>query len=182
MDLFVGRNFFELDEARITNYLLNRGVPRDQIGAINTAASIATFELLNCITLFTDHVIQLEGYADRQKGYHDLENGRFRLKHIPAYEESTWIPFDFDSPGAIEPAFIGSCPALLRELDEIAARSPLSLRTLPPHYVLGPNGPDTSFDGVELSDAELIRWVWRCLHDAAQLAIRENSILSGTPE
>lgn len=182
MDLFVGREFFDLDEARITKYILSRGVPRDQIAAINAAGSIATFELLNCITLFSDHVIELEGYADRQKSYHDLESGQFRLKQIPVYEESTWMPFDFDSPGAIEPAFIGSCPALLRELDDIAARSPLSLRALPPHYVLGPNGPDTSFDGRRLSDAELIRWVWRCLHDAAQMAVRENSILSGTPE
>lgn len=182
MDLFVGRSYFKFGELTATQHLLSRGVYPDQIAAINPADTIANFDLLNCASLFVDHVIELEGYADLLKGQQDVENGRFRLKQIPAYEEPTWTPFDFDSPSAIEPPFIGSCPALLRELDDIAARSPLSLATLPPHYLLRPDGPELSFDGAEWSEAELLRWVWRCLHDGALMAIRENSILSGTPD
>jgi hypothetical protein len=185
MDLFVGKTFFELRQSEATAYLTRCGIDSNRIASINPAETIASFGLLNCVTLFTDHVIELEGYANRHAGYEAMYDGSFRQKQMPAWEDSDWMPFEFEPPGCIAndvAPWIGSCQALLRELDDVAARSPLSLATLPSHYLLKPDGPDLSFDGTQFSNAEAIRWVWRCLHDGAQVAIRENSVLSGTPE
>lgn len=185
MDLFVGREFFDYNLETATAYLLAHGADRGRIASINSASEIATFDMLNSITLFTDHVLLIEGYRDAVEGYQALQAGRFRLKHLPIWEESNWLPFEFDAPGLIGEGaitWVGSCHGLRRDLEDIAKRSPLRMADPLPHYDLKKGGVEPKFDQRQFSDGELVRWAWRCLHDGAKLALRENSILSGTPE
>lgn len=138
---------------------------------------ISLFNLAT-VCLFTDHVAKLEGFADSGAAM-----DRTRFRHLPWWQTSIWLPVDFQPPQdpAMDiggwPIFLGSCQALLSELAEVQKISAMNLGAIPEGYAKMRNDYKSFMrSDFTLSDERsLIQWVWRGLHDGAELA------MSGAP-
>ena len=141
--------------------------------------SIQIFNLAS-VVLFTDHVAKLEGLADSGAA---MEATRF--PHLPWWQTSVWLPVTFQPPKdpAIDmggwPVFLGSCQGLLADLAEVQKLSDMTLGTTPDGYdAMRCDLRAWLRSGFELSDERaIIQWVWKGLHESAEIAVRTGSAL-----
>jgi hypothetical protein len=79
--------------------------------------------------------------------------------------------------------FVGSCPALLKELETIRHLSTLDLDPVPQGYEEMRKDFATFCGEVDLKldDADTVRWIWHALYDGAQIAMDTKSILWAGP-
>lgn len=136
--------------------------------------------------LFLNHVSALDGYADSQAAFAAFQSGDSKFRNMPWWDDSIWLPFEFPGVGTIEsnfPTFVGSCPALLRELETIKHLSQLGLGDKPPGYEQMRADILAFYKGVhvQLDEADTIRWIWRVLYDGAEIAMTSKSILWAGP-
>jgi hypothetical protein len=188
-DLIVGRAGLEGLESSLASHLSGLDLKDDLQRLFETDEQVATLDFLNVASLvaFLEHVGVVEGYPDRDKALAAFERGDSRLKNIPCWENSIWLPFELDRAGTLEDdptLFVGSCPALLRELTDLQQRSPLGLGASPDGYermrqdIRAFYRDSTPF---QLDDADTIRWIWRALFDGATIAIEARSALWAGP-
>jgi hypothetical protein len=147
------------------------------------APKIAAFNLFNLATIvsFLDYVAKLEGFESSSKA---LEHTRFR--NLPWWEMSIWLPLPFQPPPdlVIQDSgylFLGSSHGLLTELAEIQRLSDLGLGAIPPGYehMLADDDVFWQTDFSESSHTTFIQWIWRGLHDAAELSIVKSAPIQG---
>ena len=136
---------------------------------------------------FLRHAVAMEGYSDERTGFSAGEDGII-LRNLPWWENSLWLPVDFEDAGTLEDDptfFVGSCQALLRDLDALKVKSPLNLGEAPPAYA-EMRADFQKFvragDALGLSADDCVRWVWKALREAAELAILEDTALWGGPD
>jgi len=123
------------------------------------------------ISLFLDHAIAIQGIDDHTAA---MKDGRW--KHLPFWTESYWLPIGPAEHRIFDTTFFGSSTELKGNLEEMASESPLGLGQAPAHYALM-RGEMEKFLEMELpalSDREVIQWVWKALHDAAEESITRN--------
>jgi hypothetical protein len=155
-----------------------------------TPDTIADISLLNGATVgeFLRHVVKLEGYSDENAAYMAGADGKLKAKNFPWWDNSLWVPLEFDNPGMLDDDptfFIGSCQRLIAELDELQRASPLRLGEVVPAYALMRAEylkfvrSDTE---LHLSADDCVRWIWRALRDGAELAIAQNAALWAGPD
>jgi hypothetical protein len=159
-----------------------------QLGILGTApwgtfggqpTNISIFNLAS-VVLFTDHIVELGGFADSQAA---MESARF--PHISWWQTSIWLPVDFQPPKQPPidlggwPVFLGSCQGLLADLAEVQKLSDMSLGTIPDGYAqMRAHSKGWILPGFELNDDRaVIQWVWKGLHDGAELASRTGAAL-----
>jgi hypothetical protein len=142
------------------------------------------------VMLFLDHVASLEGHADHQSAFAALQRGDTVFKNMPWWDDAVWLPFDVPRVGTTNddpktfPTFVGSCTALMKELEEIRRRSPLELGAKPPGYDKMRQDISAFYRDREfrLDDPDVIPWIWLALHDGATLAIDRQAILWCGPD
>jgi hypothetical protein len=158
------------------NDALNLAAPTIDANALCSAWGAADDEIasvdamnLASVVQFLDHAAQLDGLQTAEEA---LAKGRWR--QLPYWLASCWLPVDakIDDQRELEgePVFIGSAPALLVELAEIAALSPHNLGHVPEQYQLDFDEP--------LDQQAALQWVWRAFFDAAMLAVEHNVPMS----
>jgi hypothetical protein len=182
MDLTIGKLPEEMQKGAIA--ALARLRVSDTKAWQQAPEDIATISLLKLasVVLFTDHVAKLEGFADSTVA---LEQTRFR--NLPWWQMSVWLPIAFQPPPepAMKsggwPVFLGSCQGLLADLAEIQKLSDCSLGATPDGYEMMRADVDAfMWSPFELSDdRSVIQWVWKGLHDSAELAISRLSPILG---
>jgi hypothetical protein len=188
-DLFVGRIGVEGLEDSLPSHFAHLGLKVDLQPLFEADEVEATLCFLNGASLveFLEHVGAVEGYPDRDTALRAFEGGDSRLKNMPCWENSIWLPFDFEAAGMLEDdptVFVGSGPALLRELTDLQQRSPLGLGASPNGYermrqdIRAFYRDRTPF---QLDEADTIRWIWRALFDGATIANKSMSALASTP-
>jgi hypothetical protein len=188
-DLFVGSIGVEGLETSLASHFAGLGLKPDLQRLFEADEVEATLCFLNGASLmaFLEHVGVVEGYPDSHTALRAFERGEARLKNIPCWENSIWLPFDFEHAGTLKDdptVFVGSGPALLRELADLQQRSPLGLGASPNGYermrqdIRAFYRDRTAF---QLDEADTIRWIWRALFDGATIANRLTSTLSSTP-
>jgi hypothetical protein len=177
-DLFVGRLGLEGLETSLPLHLAGLGLKVDVQRLFEADEVVATLCLLNVASLvvFLEHVGAVEGYPDSKTALAALERGDSRYKNMPCWLNSIWLPFDFEPAGMLadDPTvFVGSAPALLRELTDLQQRSPLGLGTRPNRYDRMRQDIRAFYrdrDAPPLDEADTIRWIWRALFDGATIA------------
>ena len=185
-DLYVGRFGLEGLETSLASHVAGLGLKVDLQRLFEADERVATLCFLNIASLgaFLEHVGVVEGYPDSNTAFRAFESGDSRLKNMPCWVNSIWLPFDFEPRGnlADDPIlFIGSCQGLLRELTDLQQRSPLGLGSAPRGYELMRQDIRAFYrDGAEfrLTEPDTIRWIWRALFDGATIAIESKSALS----
>jgi hypothetical protein len=188
-DLFVGRFGLEGRETSLASHLAGLGLKVDLQRLFEADEEVAMLCFLNgaSIVAFLEHVGVVEGYPDSHTALRAFEHGDSRLKNMPCWEDSLWLPFDFEPAGTLadDPTvFVGSGPALLRELTDLQQRSPLGLGACPNGYermrrdIRAFYRDRTPF---QLDEADTIRWIWRALFDGATIANKSMSALASTP-
>jgi hypothetical protein len=188
-DLFVGRLGLEGLETSLASHLTGLGLNVDLQRLFEADEVVATLCFLNgaSIMAFLEHVGAIEGYPDSNTALAAFARGDSRLKNMPYWENSIWLPFDFEPAGTLadDPTvFVGSAPALLRELTDLQQRSPLGLGASPNGYermrqdIRAFYRDRTPF---QLDEADTIRWIWRALFDGATIAHKSMSAFASTP-
>jgi hypothetical protein len=136
--------------------------------------------------VFLNHVSALDGHADSQIAFAAFQRGNSKFRNMPWWDDSIWLPFEFSGVGTIEsdfPTFVGSCPALLRELEIIKSLSQLDLGAKPPGYDEMREDIKAFYKSTHarFDEADTIRWIWRVLYDGAEIAMTSKSILWAGP-
>jgi hypothetical protein len=188
-DLFVGRIALEGLETSLASHVAALGLKVDLQRLFEADEDVATLCFLNgaSIVAFLEHVGVVEGYPDSHTALRAFERGDSRLKNMPCWENSIWLPFDFESAGMLEDdptVFVGSGPALLRELTDLQQRSPLGLGASPNRYEQMRQDIRAFYrdrTALQLDEADTIRWIWRALFDGATIANTSMSALGSTP-
>jgi hypothetical protein len=188
-DLFVGRFGLEGLETALASHFAGLGLKVDLQQLFETDEDIATLCFLNgaSIVAFLEHVGVVEGYPDRNTALRAFERGNSRLKNMPCWENSIWLPFDFEPVGMLEDdptVFVGSGPALLRELADLQQRSPLGLGASPNGYERMRQDIRAFYRDrrpMQLDEADTVRWIWRALFDGATIANKSMTALASTP-
>jgi len=181
MDLEIGRLDQELEDS-VAAGLERIGVPAS--ADWRRPVHSTTISLLNLasVCLFTDYVARLEGFANSAAAL-----GHTRFQHLPLWQMSIWLPVLFQPPREPTistegwPVFLGSCQCLLAELAEIQQLSEMELGATPDGYE-AMRADYIAFvrSGFALrDDRSIIQWIWRGLHDGAELAIRDSVPLLG---
>lgn len=189
-DLVVGSSGLVGFEESVGRFLSHKGVEGDLDAWLATPESVADLCFLNgaSVMALLRHALQLEGWTNESEGFAAGENGRVKARNLPWWDNAIWLPSEFDSPGMLDddPSFfVGSCQQLLAELDGMRLASSLKLGEVVPEYTsmradyvgFVRSDPDLS-----LSDEDTIRWMWRALHDGAELAISHNTVLWACPD
>jgi hypothetical protein len=132
---------------------------------------IAEYDCLNTasVAAFLRHAAELEGIPAEER------IGQSRWPHLPDYEQTYWLPMEFEQPRVFNPAdgfhiAIASAPRLIQELEAIRAVSPHGLGAEPPGF---DSSPSTSL-GTEAT----LRWVWWALHLGATTALSREAPLA----
>jgi hypothetical protein len=188
-DLFVGRIGLEGLETSLASHMAGLGLKVDLQRLFEADEVVETLCFLNgaSLVVFLEHVGVVEGHPDSKTALAAFARGDSRLKNMPYWENSIWLPFDFEPAGTLEDdptVFVGSGPALLRELTDLQRRSPLGLGA-------SPNGYERMRQDIrafyrdsrasQLDEADTIRWIWRALFDGATIANKSMSALASTP-
>jgi hypothetical protein len=188
-DLFVGRFGLEGLETSLASHVAGLGLKFDLQRLFEAEEEVAMLCFLNdaSIVAFLEHAGAVEGYPDGATAVAAFERGDSRFKNMPCWQNSIWLPFDFEPVGMLEDdptVFVGSGPALLRELTDLQQRSPLGLGASPDGYdrmrqdIRAFYRDRTVF---RLDEADTVRWIWRALFDGATIANSSACALSSTP-
>jgi hypothetical protein len=168
----VGRPFIDLEGIKDAMRLAAPALDATALCAVwGAAEEVANIDAMNLasVVLFLDHVAELDGLQNADEA---LAKGRWR--QLPYWMASCWLPVEakVDNQRELdgEPVFIGSAPALLTELAEIAALSPYKLGTVPVQYQTDVDEP--------LDETVTLQWVWRAFFDAATLAVEHKVPMS----
>ena len=131
------------------------------------------------LMVFLNHAASLEGHTE-QEAFDAFISGASRFKNLPWWEDSFWVPAELERSSTLDggTTFIGSSPALLRELADLQALSPLDLGEPPRGYAEMPAGGASESFEETLSEQDCVKWIWRALHDGAHLAIEEYTMLA----
>jgi hypothetical protein len=183
MELSIGKLPEKLKNATVSA-AKSLGVESPPVG--QNTEKVATINLLNLpsLCLFLDHVAKIEGFKNSNQALKST-----RLKNLPWWETSIWLPLPFeprpeptiDSLGSR--SFLGSCQGLIAELEDIQRKSDLDLGTTPPGYEEMRADPEkvqhSAFD-LPSDNRAAIQWVWKGLYDGAQLALRNSAPMIGS--
>jgi hypothetical protein len=188
-DLIVGRAGLEGLETSLASHVADFGLKDDLQRLFDVDEEVAALCLLNSasVAAFLDHVAALEGHPDSDAAFAAFERGNSRFKNMPWWENSIWLPFDFESAGTLKddpPLFVGSSQALLRELTALQQCSPLRLGSSPGEYERMRQDTAAFYrdsTAFRLDEADTIRWNWRALFDGAERAIESTSALWAGP-
>jgi hypothetical protein len=177
MELLVGRLRPPFDEAAASAFE-RRGLlyaPEWRTCAEN----IARIDIFNLAS-----VNEFLGYATRLENLLDGANriqGK-KSKQLPWYTYDVWLPFDFEPTPQPEisdghwPVPLLSSHRLLIELNEIQRLSALGLGDVPIGYELMRSNPKEFYKSkITLDNTTLMRWIWKGLHDAAELSIANSA-------
>lgn len=189
-DLNVGSAELQDFEESIAGFLSSRGLEAGLETWRERPDTIAEISCLNGATVmeFLRHAVKLEGCTDENAGFAAGADGKLKGKNFPWWDNSLWLPLEFDDPGGLDDDptfFVGSCQRLIAELDELKLNSPLRLGEVVSEYsdmrgdFLKLVRSDTELD---LSVEDCVRWIWRALHDGVKLAIAENAALGAGPD
>lgn len=139
-------------------------------------ATISLFKL-SSVVLFLRHVAKLESLDNT---IDPVDQTRFR--QLPWWEQSIWLPIPFDRPlnpemqSDLWPTFLGSSQRLLADLAEVRTLSDAELGVTPPHYeLMRRDDPQFWQTDLQLTEYNVIQWVWKGLSDAAELSVRESA-------
>ncbi len=189
-DLIIGSAGLRGIERSMAAHLAGIGVNHDLDSWLTAEESIATICCLNgaSVVEFLRHVIHVEGYSDERAGFAAGESGSSKFKNMPWWENSIWLPIEIEHVGVLEDDptfFVGSCRALLTELHSLQRASPLQLGSIPQGY--GEMRTDIrkfyqSAAAIKLDEINCTHWIWRALHDGAEIAISENTVLWTGPD
>jgi len=139
------------------------------------AENIARIDIFNLASVneFLGYATRLEGLLD---GASRIQGKKF--KQLPSYVYDVWLPFDFEPTAQTEisdghwPVPLLSSSRLLIELDEIQRLSDLDFSKEPSGYELMRSNPKEFYRSkITVDNTTLMRWIWRRLHDAAELSI-----------
>jgi hypothetical protein len=143
------------------------------------AENIARIDIFNLAS-----VNEFLGYATRLENLLDGANriqGK-KSKQLPWYTYDVWLPFDFEPTPQPEisdghwPVPLLSSHRLLIELNEIQRLSALGLGDVPIGYELMRSNPKEFYKSkITLDNTTLMRWIWKGLHDAAELSIANSA-------
>ena len=173
MDLLVGRLVPPFDEAAASAFG-RRGLlyaPEWHTCAEN----IARIDIFNLASVneFLEYAKRLENLLD---GTSRTQDKKFR--QLPWYVYDVWLPFDFEPTPQPEmsdghwPVPLLSSHRLRSELNEIQRLSDLGLGNVPTGYELMRSNPKEFYrSNITLDNTTLMQWIWRGLHDAAELSI-----------
>lgn len=188
-DLIVGSAGLQGIDGSISRFLSSRG--QQALEAWQEAPdTIATLSCLNGATVmeFLKHAARVDGYEDERAGFAAGIDGQLSGKNFPWWDNSLWLPIDFDNPGGLDDDptfFVGSCQRLVAELEDLQRRSSLRLGEAPISY----NEMRMDFLKFVRSDEDLnlraedcVRWVWRALRDGSELAIAQRTALWAGPD
>ena len=182
-DLIVGSAGLQDFEGSISSFLSSRGLDVGLATWLERPDTIAEISCLNgaAVVEFLRHAVQLEGYVDENDGFAEGALGKLKGRNFPWWDNSFWLPLEFDDPGRLDDDItLGSCQALITELDELKRASPLQLGDVVPEY------SDMRADflkfvrsniEIDLRIEDCVRWVWHALHDGAELAIAQNAAM-----
>ena len=185
-DLVVGELDASLEEhvrriaklISLEGYALLAGRPAGIVGSPSRieSAGFISISVINAasLDLFNSYAARLEGFT----GADAIDKTTYR--NLPWWIQSVWLPIEFDPPkdlasDADDPLFVGSCVKLLSELAEIRNKSDLELGTVSDSYHVMRSDYGTWFRGAVdrddvLSESDTIRWIWRSLHDGAEIS------------
>jgi hypothetical protein len=124
------------------------------------------------------------GYATRlcqsARWYQSSPEAKFR--QLPEYIYDVWLPFDFEPTPQPEisdghwPVPLLSSHRLRIELNEIQRLSDFGLGDVPLGYELMRSDPKEFYKSkITLDNTTLMRWIWKGLHDAAELSIANSA-------
>jgi len=139
------------------------------------AEHVARIDIFNLASVneFLDFATRLESLLD---GSRRAPDSKFR--QLPWYVYDVWLPFDFEPTPQPEisaghwPVPLLSSHRLLSELNEIQRLSDLGLGNVPTGYDLMRSNPQEFYRSkMTLDNTTLMQWIWRGLHDAAELSI-----------
>jgi len=177
MDLLIGRLISPLDQAAASAFE-RRGL--NYASEWRTCAEkIARIDIYNLasVNAFLEYVSSLENLAD---GANRIQETKFR--HLPWYSYDVWLPVDFEPAPQPEisdghwPVPLLSSRRLLADLKEIQRLSHLDLGTVPGGYELMRSDPKAFYKSeITLDNNTLMQWIWRGLHDAAELSIAKSA-------
>jgi hypothetical protein len=163
MDLLVGRLVPPFDEAAASAFG-RRGL-RYAPEWHTCAENIARIDIFNLAS-----VNEFLGYASR------IQEKKF--KQLPFCVYNVWLPVDFEPTPQPEisdghwPVPLLSSYRLLIELHEIQRLSALDFGKEPSGYDLMRSNLKAFYRSkITLDNTTLMRWIWRGLHDAAELSI-----------
>jgi hypothetical protein len=189
-DLIVGSAGLAALERSIAAHLASLGAKHGLKVWRAAEDRIATICCLNIasVMVFLRHVVRCDGHSDEEVVLRAGEHGETNYRNMPWWDNSVWLPAEFERPGNLEDdptTFIGSCFALLRELDNLQKVSDLQLG-IAPHRYQEMRADITSFyrsnTWSRLTDEDCVRWIWLALRDGAEMAIKENTVLWSGPD
>jgi hypothetical protein len=177
-------------EGSIAGFLSSRGLDERLAAWLERPETISTIACLNgaAVMEFLRHAVLLEGYADEGAGFAAGASGKLKWKNLPWWDNSLWLPLAFDDPGGLDDDptfFVGSCQSLIAELDELKRISPLQLGDVVTEY--SEMRADflkfiRSNIELDLRTEDCVRWIWRALHDGAEMAVAQNAALWAGPD
>jgi hypothetical protein len=187
-DIVVGRASLDWMEELLADRAASLGLGDELHEVFQGSDEQTTLCSLNSASfvLFLDHVSTLDGHPDSQSAFVAFQRGVSKFRNMPWWDDSIWLPFEFSDVGVIEgnfPAFVGSCPVLLRELETIRQLSPQGFGATPQGYEEMRKDIKAFYKNVHvrLDHADTIRWIWRALYDGAEIAMASTSILWAGP-
>ena len=164
---------------RLGGYSSFAGRSAGILGSPSGIEPAITISVINAasLDLFNSYAARLEGFT----GPDAMDKTTYR--NLPWWLQSVWLPIEFDPPQDLasdedDPLFVGSCAKLLSELAEIRNKSDLELGTVPDSYHAMRSDYGTWFRSAVgrdhvLSERDTIRWIWRSLHDGAEISKQE---------
>jgi len=189
-DLIIGSTGIADVAESVGRFLSRRGIEGDLNAWLATPDVVTELCFLNgaSVMMLLRHALELEGWTNEREGCAAGEDGRVKARNLPWWDDSIWLPLEFDKPGTLEDRstfFVGSCQQLIVELEEMRHTSSLRLGEVVPEYTdmrtdflnFVRSNPDLA-----LSDDDTIRWMWRALRDGAELAISQNTVLWACPD
>ena len=188
-DLLIGRAGVEDLETALLAHVADPGLAADVQQLFEAEEEVGFLCLLNgaSVMAFLKHVGQLERHPDTRIAFKAFHEGRSKFRNMPWWDNSIWLPFDFKRPGTLKDdsvTFIGSAPALLRELATMQESSSLALGAIPAGYKEMHQDIAAFYQSgaeLELDEQGIVQWIWRALFDGAEMAIRSKTALWAGP-
>jgi|GEM_PF-5118523 len=143
---------------------------------------VVTFDALNVasISVFLDHAAGLEGFRDSSEA---MDHSQW--KNLPYWMNSLWLPIEHSSVLPVvleanaETLFAGTASGLISDLEGIKAKSPERLGVAPPFFdLMVARRREFHQINIHLDKTETLQWVWLAFRTAADMAVKENVMMS----